>query len=243
MIDGYLTKYVPYAGDTIWDRYIEVFDIDGLPMIPLVKLNGEEIEIDDYDYIGCTYNDTIHFLTAKEYELTVDHYYGRAHAKIWMPGEFEMIGPDSSYILKRDSVLSVTWQKSDEARWYWFSIYLEYEYEDTSGEWDDYEFYHDTIVYDTFVQYARNNFFPDYVKMVIEGEAEAGAWAMDGPNRWVPGTKGNIRGKGFGYFSASYQPRELDFYVGAPPKIPKLKNSSKVWQHLRKKIKQFHYNP
>ena len=49
LIDAYLTKYVPYVGDTIWDRYVEVFDVNGLPMIPSVKLNDEEVVLEDYD--------------------------------------------------------------------------------------------------------------------------------------------------------------------------------------------------
>lgn len=235
LIDAYLTKYVPYVGDTIWDRYVEVFDVNGLPMIPSVKLNDEEVVMEDYDLIQCIYYDTVHFATGQEYKLTVDHYYGQARAKINMPGEFTMLSPDPTYILGRDSVLTITWHKSDKASWYWFSLYLEYDYEDTADDWDVYEFYQDTILYDTIIQYPRRYFFPDYVVRILEGEAEAGTWALDGPNRYEPGTKGNIGGQGLGYFSANYQPRELDFYVGAPPKTPKLRNSSKIWDRLREK--------
>jgi hypothetical protein len=237
-VDAYLTKAVDYGGDTIWDRYVEVFNINGLAMIPAVKMNGNEVEMDQYDYIQCIYNDTFRFSTNQQYELTVDHYYGQASAKIWMPGDFSMIGPGPTYIYNRDSVLYVTWHKSPGATSYWFSVDLDYDFEDSLGEWDSYEFYHDTILKDTFVRYAPNRFFPGNVATILEGEAEAGSWAMDGPNRWVQGTKGNIRGQGQGYFSATYQPMELDFYVGAPPKIPKLKNSGKVWDRLKAKAKE-----
>ena len=243
VIDGYLTKVVYYAGDTIWDRYFEVFDDDGLPMVPQVKLNGEQVEIDDFYYRLCVYQDTVHFATGKKYDLTVDVDQGQASASINMPGEFSMISPGPTYILNRDSVLTVYWHKSDKATWYWFSVYLDYDFLDSLGEWDSYEFYHDTILYDTVVRYPRNFFIPGNVQTIIEGEAEAGTWALDGPNRWEPGTKGNIRGQGLGYFSATYQPRELDFYVGGPPKSPKLGNSSKVWDHLRERIKQFRKTP
>lgn len=242
-VDGYLTKAVDYSGDTLWDRYVEVFDINGLPMIPAVKLNGAEVEMYQYDYIQCVYDDTIHFATNQEYELTVDHYYGQANCKIWMPGDFSMISPGPTYIYNRDSVLFATWHKSEGASWFWFSVYLDYWFIDTLGEEDNIDFYHDTIVYDTFVRYARNRFIPDYVSVIIEGEAEAGAWAIDGPNRWIQGTKGNIRGQGLGYFSATYQPKELDFYVGAPPKTPKLRNCSKIWDRLRERIRTTNHYP
>lgn len=239
MIDGYLTKLVYYSGDTIWDRYFEVFDDDGMPMIPVVKLNGEEVEL--YNYSSAirllTYWDTIHFSTGQKYELTVDHYQGQAHANIWMPGEFSMIGPDSNYILKRDSALLVTWHKSEKASRYYFYIYMDYEFIDTTGEEDDIDFFHDTIVYDTFIRYEPNRFIPDYVEMIVGGDVEAGVWAINGPIRWEQGTKGNIRGQGYGYFSATYQPKELDFYVGAPLKKPKLRNCSKVWERLRERMR------
>jgi hypothetical protein len=244
LIYGKLYKYIDYSNDTVWQRYFEVFDIDGLPMIPLVKLNSAEVEMYQFDYIQCIYyDDTVHFATNQEYELTVDHYYGQANCKIWMPGDFSMISPGPTYILKSDSVLFITWHKSERASWYWLSVDGDYDYEDSFGEWDNYEFYHDTVVYDTFVRYARNRFIPDYVKNIIEGEAEAGVWALDGPNCWKPGTKGNIRGQGFGYFYSIYEPRLLDFYVGAPPKTPKLKNRSKVWDRLKAKVKKFQKNP
>lgn len=239
-IDGYLTKAIDYSGDTIWDRYVEVFNDDGLPMIPIVKLNGEAVELYDISIAIrlCTYWDSLHFATNKEYQLTVDHYYGQAQAKVWMPGDFSMIDPKPDYILQRDSALVVTWHKSANASWYWFSIYLEYDFEDSLGGWDSDEFKHDTIVYDTIVRYAPNRFFSENVKRIVEGEAQAGAWACDGPNRWQQGTKGNIRGQGFGFFSATYQPKELDFFVGAPPKIPKLQNKGKIWKYLKEKIRQ-----
>jgi hypothetical protein len=231
-VDGYLTKAVYYSGDTLWDRYVEVFDINGLPMIPAVKLNGNEVVMDQYDYIQCIYNDTIHFATNQEYELTVNHYYGQANAKIWMPGDFSMISPGPTYILKRDSILSVTWHKSEKASKYY--LYVDIEYEDENGE--DFEFFHDTIVYDTIIRYPPNRIFAESAETIMDGEAEAAAWALTGPYRWEQGTKGNIQGQGLGYFSALYQPQALDFYVVAPPKTPKLRKSTKVWDRFKAKI-------
>lgn len=151
-VDAYLTKLVDYGGDTIWDRYVEVFDVNGLPMIPAVKLNGGEVILDQYGYVTCIYNDTLHFATNQEYELTVDHYYGQANAKIWMPTDFSMISPGPTYILKRESTLSVAWHKSEKATRYYF--YVDIEYEDENG--DDFEFFHDTIVDDTIIRYPPN---------------------------------------------------------------------------------------
>jgi hypothetical protein len=231
-VDAYLTKAVDYNGDTIWDRYVEVFDVNGLPMIPAVKLNGEEVILDQYGYITCIYNDTIHFAPNQEYELTVDHYYGQANAKIWMPGDFSMISPDTNYILKRDSILSVTWHKSEKARQYYF--YVDLEYEDENGE--DFEFFHDTIVDDTIIRYPPNRIFSESTNTIMDGDGEAAAWALNGPYRYEQGTKGNIQGQGLGYFSATYQPKALEFYVGAPGKTPKLRKSSKVWDRFKARI-------
>ncbi|MEO0078225.1 MAG: hypothetical protein ABIK86_04405, partial [candidate division WOR-3 bacterium] len=91
-----------------------------------------------------------------------------------------------------------------------------YDFYDTLGEWDDYTFQLDTLVFDTVLTVSPTRIFPDFVDSVIEGDGSVMVWAGNGPSI-EPGDFGNVRGAGFGFFHAINEPSEVYFYVVAPP--------------------------
>jgi len=223
LVDGFLFKEVQFGG-TSYDRWVEVYDTDGIPQIPIAKLNGKSLDMVSWNPIHAIYEQTDAFKTDTTYDLTVDHYWGRAHARITMPADFRVTRPDTLYVYNRDSLLIATWQRSRGATWYWLNLYLDYDFLDTVGDYDYYEFDQDTVVYDTFCVYERNRFFPWYVRTILEGEAEFLNWACDGPQE-APGALGNIQGDGYGYVMSANQPREAHFIVVSPPAQPMDRNA------------------
>jgi hypothetical protein len=215
-IDGLLLKMVYPTRIVSYDRVIEIQDDDALPQIPKVTLNDKPLPMVSWNPIDAAYEDTQPFPTDTSYELMVTHYWGEASSKINMPADFAMTRPESTYVLNRDSALTVTWRSSRGATWYWLNLFLDYDYVDTLYEWDYYEFDRDTIVFDTTCVYVRNCFFPWYVRAVLEGEGEAVVWACDGPPV-QPGVTSNLQGHGFGYYMSVNQPREAYFIVVTPP--------------------------
>jgi hypothetical protein len=217
MINGYIYKTEDYDGSIEYDKDVEVFDNDGLPMVPVVTLNGQPVEIYYYSWTMYLYGDPYYNPVEQKYELNVKHYWGDAFSRVVLPGDFRVTNPPAEYILGMESTLVITWQASASAQWYWLSMYADYDYLDTLYEWDNFTFYLDTLVYDTFIAVSPGRVFPSFVKVLQEGDGSASVWAGNGP-AVEPGDVDNVRGAGFGFFNAINEPRQADFYVGAPPK-------------------------
>ena len=216
MINGYLYTVEFYDGTRAYDIDIEVFDNRGLRMVPVVRLNGAEVDPYLYGTTVYRYGDTLPFEVYAPYRLEVEHYWGEAFSRVVMPGDFRMTSPPVNYIMGRDSTLVITWEHSDGAQWYWLDSYFDYDFIDWNQQWDDYSFDFDTLVSDTFVVIPPEKVFPGYVEEVLEGDASVYVLAGYGP-QVEPGDHGNVHGVGFGFFSAGNEPMEKYFYVGAPP--------------------------
>jgi hypothetical protein len=216
MINGFLFKQVYPTCIVEHDRWVQIDDDDALPEIPKVTLNGQRLPMTGWNPIQALYQDLSPFKTDTTYDLKIEHYWGEATSRVTMPADSRMTWPESSYVLNRDSLLEIKWLKSRGATWYWLNLFINYDYNDTLGEWDSYEFDRDTILYDTVCVYERNRFFPWYVREILEGEAEAVVWACDGPVP-EPGATGNVMGHGFGFINSANQPREAWFVVVQPP--------------------------
>lgn len=197
-------------------RWLELSDDDAFPQIPKVTLNGEQLPLARWNPIQAIYADSVPFPVDTSYLVRIEHYWGEASSRVYMPGSFRINGPDSNYVLDRDSLLVIHWGPARGATWYWLNLFLDYDYLDTLYEWDYYEFDRDTIVFDTICVYERNRFFPWFVRRILEGEGEAVVWACDGPVM-LPGALGNVEGDGFGYVNTANQPREAYFVVVQPP--------------------------
>jgi len=133
-----------------------------------------------------------------------------------MPGNFSVNSPPDEYILDLESTLVITWSPSAGAEWYWLELVMDYDFLDSSGAWDNYELQIDTMVQDTMLCFRPYRLFPWFVMDVLEGDASAMVWSGNGP-AIEPGDRSNVRGNGFGFFTAINEPRERYFYVGAPP--------------------------
>lgn len=216
LIDGFLFREAYIGYPVSYDRWIEVYDEDGLPQIPTAKYNGQQLEMVHWNPFHTIYEDTFRFRRDTVYELRVEHYWGTATTRVNMPADFRITCPDSNYVYNRDSVLTINWQRSRGASWYWVVVYLGYYYQDTSGRTRLYQDVKDTILTETTCVFAANRFFPPTVREVIQGEGAVVMWAADGPQT-VQGALGNVQGAGYGYVSAANQPEEVYFAIARRP--------------------------
>lgn len=215
MINGYLYRGEYYDYSLEYQRFVQVIDNRGLRMVPVVSLNDETLDVFYYSWTEYRYEDTLEFAVNFPYRLRVEHYWGKASARVTMPGNFSIISPPEGYILDLDSTLCICWQPSAGAEWYQVDLEIDYEYRDSTGGEDDYTLTLDTVIKDTFLVIPRGKIFPANVMDVIEGDGSAMVIGGCGP-AIEPGDKGNISGAGFGFFNALNEPREKYFYVGAP---------------------------
>ncbi len=213
--DGFLYKMEYYDGSLEYSTYFEVFDYVGLRMIPVVRLNDDRVPVYYYSPALYRYGDWQPFPVDEVYEMEVEHYWGTAFSRVVMPGDFQIAGPDTNYVMGLDSTLVVTWHSSPSAQWYWVDLYCDYEFYDTLFSWDDYSFNLDTVVTDTFLEVPPGRVFPGYVLDLIEGDGSALVWAGNGPSV-EPGDVSNVRGAGFGFYNAVNEPMERYFWVGGP---------------------------
>ncbi|MEO0102324.1 MAG: hypothetical protein ABIK81_01315 [candidate division WOR-3 bacterium] len=233
----YISAFVLRSIGTPWlypDYYKEVYiySKNGFPKVPIVEINDTTLPIYDCHYNWYRFIEFRRLNIDCQYKLKVTHPNGKSFGEVYLPGPYEILTPESTYILNRDSTLKIFWQKAKGAKWYWLDLTIEYDYEDTLGEWDYYEFWMDTILFDTFCLYEANRFIPSQIDTIFEGEGVINIWAMDGPPI-LPGSSGNIKGEGYGFFHSAYQPGERYFFVGAPPEERKIKGKSREkYYHL-----------
>jgi hypothetical protein len=215
-ISGALYRVEYYDRSVDYLRDVEVIDAVGLRMVPQVSLN--EVELRPYFYSPgrYRYGDEDQFRVYRPYKLSVIHYWGEAFSRVLMPGNFELTAPATNYIHDLESTLVITWRPSAGAQWYWVDLYCDFEFLDSNGVWDDFSFDLDTVVHDTILAVPPGRVFPSEVMELVEGDGSALVVAAYGPEI-EPGDLGNIRGAGFGFFTAGNEPRERYFYIGAPP--------------------------
>ncbi|MFO7675059.1 MAG: hypothetical protein R6X12_01900 [bacterium] len=217
IINGYLYRVEYYDWSVDYLRDVEVFDNSGFRMVPSVRINSEELPAYSHTLTRHRYGDEKVFRVYRPYNLSVVHYWGEAFSRVTMPGSFEVTAPRADYIHGLDSTLAVTWKSSAGAQWYWLDLYCDFEFVDSLGDWDDFTLEFDTFVRDTFVVLPPRRVFPREVAELVEGDGSALVVAGYGPEIG-PGDIGNVRGAGFGFFTAGNEPRERYFYVGAPPR-------------------------
>ena len=216
LITGYLYRVEYYDYSVEYERDFEVYDHEGLRMVPVVEVNGTAVPPYFYSWASYKYGDNERFTTYRYYELDVTHYWGSAFSRIVMPGNFLVTNPPGdSYVLDLESTLVVTWRSSAGAQWYWIDVYASYDFLDSSGQWDDFEFEMDTTVKDTYLALPPGRVFPHEVMDVLEGDGSALVWAGYGPPV-EPGDYGNVRGSGYGFYNGFNEPKEKYFWVGAP---------------------------
>jgi hypothetical protein len=236
MINGYLYRGEYYDYSVEYERYVEVSDPKGLRMVPVVKLNNQELPVYYYTWTSYRYGGNDSFAVNYDYELDVTHYFGRAGARVRMPGNFTVLTPAENYILDLDSTLCIRWTTSAGAGWYWVEIFIDYDYQDTLGQWDDWSVRLDTMLTDTVLVIPPERIFPGFVEDVLEGDACAMVWSGNGP-AIEPGDRGNVTGAGFGFFNAINEPREKYFYVGAPIVNRRVPDSRTASMQLKNRLR------
>jgi hypothetical protein len=236
MIYGYLFKIEYFDRSIEYDKDFEVFDYDGLRMVPIVRLNGRPVEVYSYSATTYQYGDAYEIPVYERYELEVLHYWGSGFCHLVMPGDFHVTAPPDTYILKKESTLVSAWRAAKGAQWYWVSIYADYDFTDTTGSWDSYTFTLDTLVHDTSIAVAPDRVFPPFVGELLEGDALVTIWGGNGP-AVEPGDLGNIRGSAAGFVNAINEPREKYFYVGAPPLARRVPDGRTVLERFKARLR------
>jgi hypothetical protein len=236
MVWGYLYK-VEYFDQTVeYQKDFEVVDFDGLRMVPVVLLNGKQVEAYSYSATTYEYGDSHTIPAHQKYELEIDHYWGIGFCHLVMPGDFHLTLPPDIYTLGRESTLVSKWLASPGAQWYWASVYVDYDYYDTTGSWDNYAFTLDTLVYDTGISLTPDRVFPPFVAELLAGDALVTVWSGYGPPI-EPGDIGNVRGTAAGFVNAINEPREKYFYVNAPPLARRAPDGRAVSERFKTRLR------
>ena len=236
MVWGLLAK-VQYSDLTVeYAKSFEVFDYDGLRMVPVVLLNGKQVGAISYSPVSYEYGDSIVIPTNQKYELEVRHFWGTGFCHLVMPDNFALTVPTDTFILEQESTLVSAWRRSRGAQWYWLSIYVNYDYNDTAGTWDNLVFRLDTLVYDTSIIVPPERIFPGFVGEVLSGDASVTVWSGYGPPI-EPGDLGNVRGTAVGFVNAINEPSETYFYVGSPIAVRRAPDARTQFERFRARLR------
>jgi hypothetical protein len=224
------------------DYYYQVFlvyDIDGLAKIPLVKVNDVPIKMTDYQAQQGQYENWDPFPVDTTLDLRVADYDGEAHCRINMSGTTRLTLPTPWFVLQKDQPVTIAWNKAHGASTYYLDLYVDYEFNDTTGEWDEFEGEWDTTITDTTYTFPASLIFSPDVNEVLDGEGYIILWAQDGPPL-LAGDAGNVKGHGLGFFASAYEPPDGWFPIVTPPAThldPKqlsLRNRMRVVQRMRR---------
>jgi hypothetical protein len=216
MVWGMLAKVTDDELAVTYEKYFQVFDRDGLRMVPVVTLNGRPVAVTNYSPTEYDYGDSDVIPTYRRHDLEVEHYWGVGFCHLVMPGDFALTLPPREFLLGQDSALTTAWGASSGAQWYWLSIYISYDYDDTLGYEQSFEFRLDTLMHDTAITVAPEHIYPVDVVQVLAGYGSVTVWSGNGsPDE--PGDIGNVRGCAVGFVNAINEPPSQYFYVGAPP--------------------------
>jgi hypothetical protein len=185
MVWGLLSKVWDDEQAVSYQKDFGVFDFDGLRMVPIVLLNDSQVEPYYYSPTEYDYGDTNVIPTNRKYDLEVRHYWGTGFCHLVMPGDFALTLPPrvpfDTFMLRQDASLLTAWSASQGAQWYWLSVYVNYDFYDTLGAWDNREFRLDTLMHDTWIIVPPQQMFPPVVREVIEGDASVTVWSGNGP--------------------------------------------------------------
>jgi len=185
-------------------------------VIPWVTVN--QVTLDLYEPYGLfnRYQDSILISTGDSIHLRVDNTTGIATASSKVPGAFEITSHDTSKMVRIPvgSDFTVSWSTSSYADFYRVDFYIDYEYRDTLGEYRVFNFSKDTCVTSTSITFPASQLFPaDLVSLTyVYSYGDFDVWAMNGPVL-EPGSKGNVKGNGIGFFWGTSYGGDLDIRI------------------------------
>lgn len=234
-----------YYPDTFYcDEDVSVTNVE---VVPSVKINDQELELDYYGY-GIEFDGDFSLVPDTEYKLVVTAGSKTATATVKLPGDFSITSPNPSYTLPKGSSLNASWGSASNAEFYDVYLYIEYDYDDTLGNYRYFYYSNDTIITETSITYGYGLLFPNLseIDSITWGYGHIYIYALDGP-ALVPGTAGNVTGDGIGFFWAS-QERDVYFDVGNGSKVSKedaekrrketLKKIDKLWKQRINNLKE-----
>lgn len=215
-------------------REVGIYNYRGFRMIPKVFLNDTLLPLRNEPFTYAFYGNYSPFFTNQKYKLKVETDGGIASSEVYMPKDFEILYPKEETIIEKSfTPFKIFWQKSEGAEWYEIELIIEYDYLLPNGDDDDFTFYLDTVVKDTYLIVDSKRIFPEYVNEVLCGEGNITIYSGTGP-ALRPGEKGNIKGSGYGFFNALYSPEDRMFYIEAPPKVKKIvSDKQKILERLK----------
>ncbi len=203
-IMGYVNR--SYYGDD--ERRTKAYvEVDGTRLVPVVTINDDTLKLGyyyswgEYGWYSEWSKDKCDYEPGKELKLKVYHSDGTAEATVTLPGDFEITSPSEDDTLHQNKDLNISWDEATGADYYEICISIWYDYRDTSGYEDWFDF--DTTIEQTgtSVLIPAKRLFPAYVDSVFYGSGEISVTAISGP--WIGRTiGGNVTGNGTGYFWA-----------------------------------------
>ncbi|MCX7994775.1 MAG: hypothetical protein N3A65_03240 [candidate division WOR-3 bacterium] len=221
--------------------HLEGYKYNGFKMMPLATINGDTLFPHDY-YLGATdfyYRAYIDWIdNGDECKFKIDYEEGKGEATDTMPGRFNITAPDTTFILRKGNSLNITWGSASDADWYWLEIYLSYYYIDTSGYYEDFDFYLDTIVDGALLTLSAIRIFPGHVDSVLYGYGDVYVEAVSG-SKLEPGSKGNIKGNAVGFFWCVYDTKPTWFGIENLTAINRANRQSEIRKKHQEILREF----
>lgn len=210
VIGGVERRQDSYSDSFYCDEDVAVTNV---AVVPSVMINDQELE---FQYYGDAfhYDGSFPLNPRSSYALVVTAGSKIAFATVNLPEDFNIITPDSSYVLPKGSDLIILWDYAIHSDCYRVYLYITYHYLDTLEQYCIFHFSDDSILSETSITYGHDMIFPNLseIETIVWGHASLSIYAIDGPVL-VPGSVGNVTGNGIGFFWA-HQKRSVNFYVG-----------------------------
>jgi len=234
---------VAYHSNNILYREADVtgYMYNGFKTIPLVYVNEETLWISQFNYSPFMFNyvgDVPWVNLGSECKLEVDYGDGRGEATDTLPTEFLITSPTGGDTLHKGEDLIVNWQTSTGADWYWLYIDISYDYIDTSGGFNYFNFDLDTMVTGTAYTLTSSRIFPGDVDTIFWNSNYVDMEAISGP-QLLPGAEGNIKGDAVGFFWCRYDAQRVWFNIGPLACESREHNETEIREKHRKILQKF----
>ena len=210
------------ASGTETYAYVEV---DGTRLLPVAAIGGDTLDLQDYysngEYMwSSSWGKNTKLRPGDSCILYVYQSDGTAQSdKQTVPHSPHITSPDSNFVLQEDNSLTLTWVGTAGIDRYELTFNIEYDY----GYYHSYSLDTTVVVPGTTTSYTlpAATIFPPHVDSVDNGYCHVYVTAVCGPLIGRE-SKGNITGRGLGYFLTSSQDGGY-FYIGSAmqPAMPR----------------------
>ena len=127
LVQGFI-YHITYPDNTsgFYQMYLAC-DVDGLPQVPVVKVNDNPIEMTDFQPQQGQYESWDVFPVDTTFDIKIQHYWGEAHSRVNMPGNTRLTEPNLGFVQGMGDPVTISWLKARGASSYWVDLYISYE--------------------------------------------------------------------------------------------------------------------